>query len=220
MATLELNGKSLATQTSSAEPVIASTVTGAPALALTNATGTMPTGTQDNITRLGTVTVGNLANTAIVYPAGHILQVTAMGHDYTQRTVSSQTLADWPNMTCSLTPKSTSSKIIIMGMCHSFHESGQVSNILLLRDDGGGYDPIMGGGDYIRALNTTMGDLRPIFWIDSPTIPSTPVLVSYKLQYRSDEGGTTYVNLTTVASPAIIDAESSNSTIFAMEVAG
>jgi len=74
MATLELNGKSLATQTSTAEPVIASTVTGAPALALTNATGTMPTGTQDNITRLGTVTVGNLSNTAIVYPAGHVLQ--------------------------------------------------------------------------------------------------------------------------------------------------
>ena len=169
-------------------------------------------------TALGTPTSVTLTNAT--FPAGHILQVTAMGHDYTQRTVSSQTLADWPNMTCSLTPKSTSSKIIIMGMCHSFHESGQVSNILLLRDDGGGYDPIMGGGDYIRALNTTMGDLRPIFWIDSPTIPSTPVLVSYKLQYRSDEGGTTYVNLTTVASPAIIDAESSNSTIFAMEVAG
>ena len=73
MATLELNGKDFATQTSSAEPVIASTVTGAPALALTNATGTMPTGTQDNITRLGTVTVGNLSNTAIVYPDGHIL---------------------------------------------------------------------------------------------------------------------------------------------------
>ena len=60
MATLELNGKSLATQTSSAEPVIASTVTGAPALALTNATGTMPNGTQDNITGLGTVTAGVL----------------------------------------------------------------------------------------------------------------------------------------------------------------
>ena len=205
MSTFELNGKDFATQTSSAEPVIASTVTGGAGLS--------------GSTSLGTVTAGTLNNT-VTFPAGHILQVTAMGHDYTQRTISSQTLADWPNMTCSLTPKSTSSKIIIMGMCHSFQESGQVPNILLLRDDGGGYDPIMGGGDYIRALNTTMGDLRPIFWIDSPTIPSTPVLVSYKLQYRSDEGGTTYMNLTTVASPAIIDAESSNSTIFAMEVAG
>jgi len=75
MATLELNGKDLVSQTSTAEPVIASTVTGAPALALTNATGTMPTGTQDNITRLGTVTAGNLSNSAIVYPDGHIIQV-------------------------------------------------------------------------------------------------------------------------------------------------
>tara|TARA_R110002096_G_scaffold19659_3_gene65559 strand:+ start:37 stop:732 length:696 start_codon:yes stop_codon:yes gene_type:complete len=84
MATLELNGKSLATQTSTAEPVIASTVTGAPALALTNATGTMPTGTQDNITRLGTVASGNLSNTAIVYPAGHVVKMstlTGMGTD-------------------------------------------------------------------------------------------------------------------------------------------
>ena len=75
MATLELNGKSLATQTSTAEPVIASTVTGAPALALTNATGTMPTGTQDNITRLGTVTSGNLSNTAIVFPTGSVKKI-------------------------------------------------------------------------------------------------------------------------------------------------
>ena len=78
MATLELNGKDFATQTSSAEPVIASTVTGAPALALTNATGTMPTGTQDNITRLGTVTAGNISHADIVYPAGHIIQTEHM----------------------------------------------------------------------------------------------------------------------------------------------
>ena len=37
-------------------------------------TGTLGNTVQDNVTRLGTVTVGNLSNTAIVYPAGHILQ--------------------------------------------------------------------------------------------------------------------------------------------------
>lgn len=61
MATLELNGKSLATQTSSAEPVIASTVTGGAGLS--------------GMTSLGTVTAGNLSNSAIVYPAGHVIQV-------------------------------------------------------------------------------------------------------------------------------------------------
>ena len=49
MATIELNGKDFATQTSTAEPVIASTVTGAPALSLTNAT----------------------------FPAGHVISVTS-----------------------------------------------------------------------------------------------------------------------------------------------
>ena len=70
MATLELNGKSLATQTSSDEPVIASTVTGGAGLS--------------GMTSLGTVTVGNLANTAIVYPAGHVLQTL-----YVQKTTGS-----------------------------------------------------------------------------------------------------------------------------------
>ena len=79
MSTLQLNGKDLASQTSSAECVIASAVTGSPTIALTNATGTMPTGTQDNITRLGTVTAGNLSNTAIVYPAGHIVNTWRWG---------------------------------------------------------------------------------------------------------------------------------------------
>ena len=65
MATLELNGKDFATQTSSAEPVLASTVTGG--------AGLMPTG----VTSLGTVTAGNLSNTAIVYPTGHVIQTTS-----------------------------------------------------------------------------------------------------------------------------------------------
>jgi len=60
MSTLELNGKDFATQTSSAEPVLASTVTGGAGLS--------------GSTSLGTVTVGDLSNTAIVYPAGHVIQ--------------------------------------------------------------------------------------------------------------------------------------------------
>ena len=132
MATLELNGKSLATQTSSAEPVIASTVTGAPALAvtnvtgvlpagvtgsptiaLTNATGTMPTGTQDNITRLGTVTAGNLSNTAIVYPAGHVIQVVSVPTT-DQFTTSSNTFTNCTPMTVNITPSATTSKVLVL----------------------------------------------------------------------------------------------------------
>ena len=35
---------------------------------------TLANAVQDNVTRLGTVTSGNISNSAIVYPAGHIVQ--------------------------------------------------------------------------------------------------------------------------------------------------
>ncbi len=60
MSTLKLNGKNLASQTSSAEPVIASTVTGGAGLS--------------GMTSLGTVTAGTLAS-SVVFPAGHVIQV-------------------------------------------------------------------------------------------------------------------------------------------------
>ena len=41
---------------------------------LVSTNDTLSNGVQDNITRLGAVTAGNLSNTAIVYPAGHIIQ--------------------------------------------------------------------------------------------------------------------------------------------------
>jgi len=66
MSTLELNGKDFATQTSSAEPVLASTVTGGAGLS--------------GSTSLGIVTAGNLSNTAIVYPAGHVIQTIGDTH--------------------------------------------------------------------------------------------------------------------------------------------
>ena len=75
MPTLKLNTKTLATQTSSAEPVIATGVTGSPTIALTNATGTMPNSTQDNITRLGTVASGTLGSN-VVFPSGKVSNVT------------------------------------------------------------------------------------------------------------------------------------------------
>jgi len=42
---------------------------------------TLANAVQDNITRLGTVTSGNLSNTAIVYPAGHVVRTTSISSD-------------------------------------------------------------------------------------------------------------------------------------------
>ena len=110
MATLKLNTKTLATQTSSAEPVIATAVTGSPTIALTNATGTMPNGTQDNITRLGTVTSGTLGS-GVTFPAGHILQVKhVLDNDaFTSASDAWSAYMTWPVM--EITPSHESNKI-------------------------------------------------------------------------------------------------------------
>ncbi len=58
---------------------VATNLTSIPAA---NLSGTITSGTQDAITRLGTVTVGNLSNTAIVYPAGHIVNSWIYSHNF------------------------------------------------------------------------------------------------------------------------------------------
>tara|TARA_R110002051_G_scaffold189128_1_gene258495 strand:- start:1148 stop:1729 length:582 start_codon:yes stop_codon:yes gene_type:complete len=89
MSTLELNGKDFATQTSSAEPVLASTVTGG--------AGLMPTG----VTSLGTVTVGNLSNTAIVYPSQYSFSARLSGDqsvstsEWTKATINVSIFGGW-----------------------------------------------------------------------------------------------------------------------------
>ena len=125
MATLKLNTKTLATQTSSAEPVIATGVTGSPTIALTNATGTMPNGTQDNITRLGTVTVGNLSNSAIVYPAGHVVQtVSAVYHDVNGSTTATTAGQRVSAADTTITPLFASSDILIEASFGAYSSGG------------------------------------------------------------------------------------------------
>ena len=57
MGDITINQKNVITQSGTAEPVLASNVTGG-----------------SGLTALGTVTAGNLSNSAIVYPAGHVIQ--------------------------------------------------------------------------------------------------------------------------------------------------
>jgi len=104
MSTLELNGKDFATQTSSAEPVLASTVTGG--------AGLMPTG----VTSLGTVTAGNLSNTAIVYPTGHSIQtkMTQIGTPVTGISTISAINEVHADLRIDFTPYFSTSKILFL----------------------------------------------------------------------------------------------------------
>ena len=80
MGDITINGKNIITQSGAAEPVIASNVTGGAGLDAGDAstlTGVLPVGVTggSGLTALGTVATGNLSNTAIVYPAGHMVYI-------------------------------------------------------------------------------------------------------------------------------------------------
>ena len=65
MGDFKINEKTVFTQSGGAEPAMGSTVTDIPGAGIT---GTLVNAVQDNITRLGTVTSGNLSNNNIVMP--------------------------------------------------------------------------------------------------------------------------------------------------------
>ena len=66
MSTIQLNSKDFASQTSSAEPVIASTVTGSPALVSTNMTGQQLCKAWVNFSSVGTLAVADSFNVSSV----------------------------------------------------------------------------------------------------------------------------------------------------------
>jgi len=119
MGDITINGKNVITQSGSAEPVIASNVTGGAGLDAGDAgtlTGVLPVGVTggSGLTALGTVTTGNLSNSAIVYPAGHVLNSsfhrTTLGYT-THATASwSATL-----LSSSYTFKHANSSLIVLG---------------------------------------------------------------------------------------------------------
>ena len=61
---------------------------------------------------LGTVATGNLSNTAIVYPAGHVLQ-TLIARNTGPEVISTTTWTAIPDMSLAITPSATSSKILV-----------------------------------------------------------------------------------------------------------
>ena len=80
MSTIQLNSKDFASQTSSAEPVIASTVTGSPALAVTNTTGVLPVGvTGQHLCKAWVNFNGQTANPATMFDSLNVTSVTNHG---------------------------------------------------------------------------------------------------------------------------------------------
>jgi hypothetical protein len=98
--------------------------------------GVLPVGVTggSGLTALGTVTAGNLSNTAIVYPAGHILQVVHMQRTSGATTSTSTTASAISSLVLSITPKYTSSKIYFLANVHAYiaqHTADQWSALRL-----------------------------------------------------------------------------------------
>lgn len=147
-----------------------------------------------------------------VFPTGHITQIGTVAHTHTQVNCTSTSLADWTGMQCTITPRSATNKIIIMGSLSTLaSQSSDSGNIVLFRNDGGGFDAILALGDY-----QYQGNSWSLCWIDSPGVT---VQVTYKLQVRKDTSGTFHLNGNdSTGGNSITHEEGSNSYMYPMEV--
>ncbi len=131
------------------------------------------------LTALGTVTAGNLSNTAIVYPAGHILQVKYAGKDDTFDTNSSVgTFVDITGLSITITPKSSSNKILLTASVSCGHQADYGHSYLALARGGtligvgASAGNRTGGGAVINNTFTGEQAIYTLIFYDSPATTS------------------------------------------------
>ena len=199
---------------------ISGDVSGAISIAAPSAAGsgvlTLPTGTD---TLVGKATTDTLTNKSIAatqltgtiaasaLPAGSVLQVVSATYA-TQTTNSTTTYAD-TGLTATITPRSTSSKILVFITMSGLEKStANVANSLgfkLLRDA----TLVSEYAQYISYTNsaTILFGSHPFNYLDSPSSTSA---LAYKVQFKNMvASGTVYVQ-----------SNSNVSTITLMEIAG
>ena len=108
------SGDELALKAPLASPAFTGTPTGITAAHLE--AGVLPSDVTggSGLTALGTVTSGNLSNTAIVYPAGHVIQVESFCLTATQSiSISGSSTSGVTNLQKAITPRTSNSKMWI-----------------------------------------------------------------------------------------------------------
>ena len=170
-----------------ASPAFTGTPTGITAAHITS--GVLPVGVTggSGLTALGTVTTGNLSNSAIVYPNGHIIQVvTGTSGAYVQSGGSSSHV--WGNTggipSVTITPTDASNKVFLK-LSLNCHSAAHVIYVDFYRSISGGATThnlsgeTTGGLAYHNADHTAqMG----ISYLDSPATTSA---ITYKGSFRS-----------------------------------
>ena len=153
---------------------------------------------------LGTVATGNLSNTAIVYPAGHVIQV-LQSKNLTEVSKSDTAIFDCCPFVV-ITPKSASSKFLVRGVVMGIQAGGGTSarlNVYLKRDS----TTLTESG--ANHWNYNRGGGFAIEYLDSP---ATTAELDYKLLGSwPSHSSPSYINK---------DGNSGYSVITVMEIAG
>ena len=141
-----------------------------------------------NVALSDTMTGGTLAS-AVTFPAGHVLQVVSNSSSSNITTTSTSYVASGVNV--SITPISTSNKILIMCNSGSMDYSGTASTIdLSLYKDGTSLKKFSS----VSFQGGEKGS-RPFVYLDSPSTTSS---TTYDIYFKSGNGSqTAYLNETT-----------------------
>ena len=140
------------------------------------------------------LTSGANANKIIVpsgqtlYAPGHIVQVLSMRTD-NSRSTTSTSLSD-TDMTLTITPKSASSKIMIIANFYEVYKQGGNTSPMFAINRGG---TIIGDHQGSTQAYTDVNEYENvhIVYVDEPSTTSATV---YKMQFKSSNGNTVVIN--------------------------
>lgn len=128
-----------------------------------------------------------------VFPAGSVIQVVSTTKT-TQFSSTSTSFVDITDMSLSITPRSTSSKILVMVVLTGGHGSTSDSEFQILRDStviGSSTDATLNGiGQFAYNYSLQMFNIASNY-LDSPSSTSA---LTYKVQGTCTSGGTFYIN--------------------------
>ena len=154
------------------------------------------------LTALGTVTAGNLSNTAIVYPAGHILQTIIDTDTGTSRlTTTASAWEDMTGLSCAITSRQANSNFLITahsGMTLSGGDSARLQVDIKRVITGGATTEALSSIAASGTNNYVLIHRRDDQW-ESETSSYLDVLsesagttITYSLVWWSGGGGTVY----------------------------
>jgi hypothetical protein len=115
----------------------------------------------------------------VVFPAGHVIQV-----EYDTDDTAQNTTASFVNyLQINITPKKSGNLIFITATHHL--STGTVITAKLVRDSTNLNYEI---ADYYNSAGSGLPGNISFTFIDTPTIPSTPISINYKIQIKHETG--------------------------------